>query len=181
VRAAGGRPPALLVLALLVPSSSVTRFWCDRVQRRGGLVHQDHVRLDGDGAGDAQPLRLPARQAQARRLQAVFHLVPQRGPAQRVLDDLVQLVLVVLAVDARPVGDVVVDRLGERVRFLEDHADAPAHGDRRDILAVQRDPAVINFAFHAGPATRSFMRLKARSTVVLPLPDEPMNAVISCS
>ena len=31
------------------------------------------------------------------------------------------------------------------------------------------------------PATRSFIRLNARSTVVLPLPDEPMKAVISCS
>jgi hypothetical protein len=29
--------------------------------------------------------------------------------------------------------------------------------------------------------TRSFMRLNARSTVDLPLPDEPMNAVISFS
>src|SRR5580704_8131093 len=31
------------------------------------------------------------------------------------------------------------------------------------------------------PGMRSFMRLNARSTVVLPLPDEPMKAVTSCS
>ena len=31
------------------------------------------------------------------------------------------------------------------------------------------------------PGTRSFIRLNARSTVDLPLPDEPMNAVISFS
>ena len=37
----------------------------DRVERRGGLVHQDHVRLDGDRPRDAQPLRLPAGQGQA--------------------------------------------------------------------------------------------------------------------
>ena len=83
----------------------------DRVQCRAGLIHEDHVRLDGERAGDAQPLRLPTGQAQARRLQAVLHLVPQRGLPQRVLDDLVQLARVALAVDARPVGDVVVDLL----------------------------------------------------------------------
>ena len=115
------------------------------------LVHQDDVGLDGERAGDAEPLRLPAGQAQARLVQPVLHLVPQRGLAQRALDDLVQLVLVADAVDARPVGHVVVDRLGERVRLLEDHADAPAHGDRRDARAVERGAAVVHVTFDAGP------------------------------
>ena len=37
----------------------------DRVEGRGRLVEQDHLRLDGDGAGDAQALLLPAREAEA--------------------------------------------------------------------------------------------------------------------
>jgi hypothetical protein len=37
----------------------------DRVERRARLVEQDDLRLDGDGAGDAQALLLPARQAEA--------------------------------------------------------------------------------------------------------------------
>ena len=37
----------------------------DRVERRAGLVHQDHLGIDGDGAGDAQPLLLAAGQGRA--------------------------------------------------------------------------------------------------------------------
>ncbi len=44
----------------------------DRVERRAGLVHQEHLGLDGDRAGDAQPLLLAARQAERRR--------PRAGP-----------------------------------------------------------------------------------------------------
>ena len=33
----------------------------DRVERRGGLVEQQHLGFDGNGAGDAQTLLLPAR------------------------------------------------------------------------------------------------------------------------
>jgi len=33
----------------------------DRIERRARLVHQDHLRLDGERAGDAQPLLLAAR------------------------------------------------------------------------------------------------------------------------
>src|SRR3712207_8828107 len=36
----------------------------------------------------------------------------------------------------RPVGHVVVDRLGERVRLLEDHADPAAYLDRVDVVVV---------------------------------------------
>src|SRR3712207_7666573 len=44
------------------------------------------------------------------------------------LDKLVHVALE--AVEPRPKGDVVVDRLGERVRLLEDHPDPPADVDR---------------------------------------------------
>src|SRR5262249_60811029 len=140
-----GDGPARLDL----PHPTLDRRGRDRVEGRAGLVHEDRVRLDGERAGDAQPLRLPTGQTQARLAQAVLHLVPQRGLAQRALDDLVQLALVVLAVDARPVGDLVIDRLREGVRLLEDHPDAPAHGDRGDILAVQRGSAIADVALHA--------------------------------
>src|ERR1041385_3421301 len=35
------------------------------VKSRGGLVHENDVRLDGDCPGDAEPLLLAAREAQA--------------------------------------------------------------------------------------------------------------------
>ena len=49
----------------------------DRIERRAGLVHQDHVGLDRDRAGDAQALLLPAGQARAGALQAVLDLLPE--------------------------------------------------------------------------------------------------------
>src|SRR3954468_5101655 len=53
----------------------------DRVKRRAGLVHEDHLGLDRDGAGDAQALLLAARQADARLREAVLDLLPQAGAA----------------------------------------------------------------------------------------------------
>ena len=38
----------------------------DRVERRAGFVHQQHLGRGRDGAGDAQALLLAARQAGAR-------------------------------------------------------------------------------------------------------------------
>ena len=52
------------------------------IERGGGLVHEDHVRLDGERARDAQPLLLAARQAQRAVLQPVLHLVPERRVVQ---------------------------------------------------------------------------------------------------
>ena len=62
----------------------------DRVQRRARLVHEHHLGLHGQRAGDAKPLRLPAGEPERRLVETILHLVPQRGLAQRVLDDLVQ-------------------------------------------------------------------------------------------
>jgi hypothetical protein len=80
-------------------------------------------------------------------------------------------------VDARAVGDVLVDRLRERVRLLEHHADAGAqfHDVDRlvvDVLAVERDVAA-----DAAPSMVSFMRFRQRRKVDLPQPDGPISAV----
>jgi hypothetical protein len=77
------------------------------------------------------------------------------------------------AVDARAVGDVVVDRLGKRVGLLEHHADAGAQlhhvdPDRR-CRAVEADVAL-----GRGRSMVSFIRLMQRRKVDLPQPDGPM-------
>ena len=95
----------------------------DRVERRGRLVEQQHLGLDRERARDAEALLLTAREAERALLEAVLDLIPERRLAQRLLDALVEVVLHPEV--ARAPGDVVVDRLGERVRLLEDHADAP--------------------------------------------------------
>ena len=116
----------------------------DRVERRRRLVHQDHVRLDREAAGDAEALLLATGEAERRFLQPVLDFIPQCGTAKRPLDPPIEAGLE--AQHARPERHVVVDRLRERVRLLEDHADPPPHLDRIDagaveILAVVEDRA----------------------------------------
>ena len=112
-------------------------------------------------------------------LQAVLDLVPEAGLLEAGLDDLVEIGLGRgKAVDARAVGDVLVDRLRERVRLLEHHADAGAqlhHVERLDRRCPRRRCVIL-------PVTRaiamvSFMRLMQRRNVDLPQPDGPMKAV----
>src|SRR4051812_15847852 len=105
-----------------------------RVQRRARLVHQDHLGVDRERARDAQPLLLAARQPYARRVYAVLDLLPQPGPAQRLLD---MLPVDLARRQPQAGGDVVIDRhRRERVGLLEDHADRAAHGDHVDALVV---------------------------------------------
>ena len=87
---------------------------------------QDHFRLDRHGAGDAQALLLAAGEAEPVGLQLVLDLVPDRGPAQRRFDPLVELGARHLLVEPDAEGDVLVDRHRKRRRLLEHHADARA-------------------------------------------------------
>jgi hypothetical protein len=107
----------------------------DRVERRGGLVHQDHVGLDRERSCNAEPLLLAARQRKRASLQPVLDLVPERGLLQRTVDPLIEVAA--HPQRAWPVRDVVVDRLRERIRPLEDHADPLPHLDGVDAAAVQ--------------------------------------------
>src|SRR5215831_11736404 len=95
----------------------------NRIERRARLVEQDHLGTDRDGAGDAEPLLLAAREAQARGIELVLDLVPQCAAAQRLLDPTVHLGLGNLLIEADAEGDVLVDRHRKRRRLLEHHAD----------------------------------------------------------
>ena len=101
--------------------------------------HGSSIRItsgfDGQRARDAEPLLLAAGHAEGVGLEPVLDLVPERAAAQRALDDLVHVAL--HAQHPRAEGDVVVDRLGERVRLLEHHADPLAHLDGVDGRAVE--------------------------------------------
>jgi hypothetical protein len=94
-----------------------------------------------------RPLLLAAREVERRAVEPVAHLVPEGGLVEAPLDDLAERDGVLHAVDPWAEGDVVVDRLRERVALLEDHADAPAeqHGidvGCVDVRAVERHLAV---------------------------------------
>src|ERR1019366_7599015 len=98
----------------------------NRIERRAGLVEQDHLGPHRDGAGDAEPLLLAAGQAEARGVQLVLDLVPQRAAAQRLFDAAVHLGSGNLLVEPDAERDVLIDRHRKRRRLLEHHADPRA-------------------------------------------------------
>ncbi len=75
----------------------------------------------------------------------VLHFVPQPGAAQAFFHNRVEIALALgQAVDARAIGDVVIDRFGEGVGLLEHHAHPCAqlhhiHPAGIDILPIQLD------------------------------------------
>ena len=121
----------------------------DRVERGARLVHEDHGRLDCDGARDAQTLLLTTGKAGTWLVEAVLDFVPQVRAAQGLLDDLFALgVREALTVELEAREDVVLDRHGwERVWALEDHTDLGADADRVNawavnVVAVEQDLAL---------------------------------------
>ena len=151
----------------------------DRVERRAGLVHQQHLRLDRDGAGDAQPLLLAAGQARAGLVQPVLDLVPEVGALERLLDDGVELALLADAVELQAGRHVVVDRHGgERVRA----AGRPCRRCGGRSTGSTPEPYRFSSSSITLPSTRppgvtSCIRFRVRRKVDLPQPDGPMKAV----
>ena len=116
------------------------------VERTCRLVHQQHLGLDRECAGDAKALLLAAGEAERVFLQAVLDLVPNRRAAQGFFNDLIELCLVLHAVRARTVGNVIVNAHWEGVRLLEHHTHLTpklAHIDGRvkNVLALIADAA----------------------------------------
>src|ERR1017187_4250999 len=120
-----------------------------RVECRGRFVHEQHLRLHGERARNAQALLLAARKADGRRVQAVFDLVPKRGHAQRLFHAFGEQRAVAKAVQSQADRDVVGDGHGrERIRFLEHHADAAADDDRLNTGRVNVVTEQANLAGH---------------------------------
>ena len=115
------------------------------IQGRTGFVHQDHLGLEGDGPGDAEPLLLAAGEPGAGLIQPVADLLPETGLFQRILDNPVQFAPAPgQAMDPGAIGNIVIDGLGKRVGFLKDHAHPGPQGhhvDRTviDVQAVKQD------------------------------------------
>ncbi len=119
----------------------------DRVERRAGLVHQDDFGADSDGAGDAQSLLLPPRQAGPRLVQSVLDLVEEAGLDQAAFHHFIHLGTAAdLTMDTRSIDNIFIDRLGERIGLLKHHADARAQFDdinhrSVDVFIFKRDLA----------------------------------------
>jgi hypothetical protein len=117
----------------------------DGVDGDGELVQAEDLRLVGQRARDGQALLLAAGQPGAQRVQAVLDLVPQRGLAQALLDQAVQLAAVAQAGAAGGEGHVVVDGEGQADRQRGHHADLAAQlvdvAQALHVLAVHLDRA----------------------------------------
>ena len=130
----------------------------NRVQRGTGLVHQNDFRLDRYGPGDTEPLLLAAAHAGTGFSQPVLNLIPQAGLLEGGLDDLIKLSPAVnQAMNAGPVGNIIVNGFGKGIGFLEDHPHLGPQGDHIngfvvDILPIQhhlpRDPAAVHRVIH---------------------------------
>src|SRR3989441_2786084 len=110
---------------------------CDRIEGGARLVHEDDLRLDREGARNAEALLLAARETRAALVERVLDLVPEGGLLQAGQHGGVQLVPVSFPVQSQPGRHVVVD--GHRrkgVRFLEHHSDPPAHAHRGEFVNV---------------------------------------------
>lgn len=134
--------PLQLVHQLLDPKCG------DRVERGCRLVHEQHVGARSDRPRHAQSLLLSARERVCAGIELVLDLIPERGPVERLLDEAVHVTLE--ATDLRSERDVVVDRLGERVRCLKHNSDVPAHFDWVDLGAVEVDTVIRDLPFYAG-------------------------------
>src|SRR4051794_39421862 len=80
----------------------------DRIERRAGLVEQNHLGPHRDRARDAEPLLLAAGKAEATCIELVLDLVPQRAATQRLFDPAVHLGFGDLLIEADAEGDVFV-------------------------------------------------------------------------
>ena len=120
----------------------------DRVEGRARFVHEEHLGLDRDGAGDAQALLLAAGKRGTRLIEAVLHFLPEVGAAQRALHDFLRVGLLdLLRIEPHPRQHIVANRHGgEGIGTLEDHAHVLADGHRVhpgavNIIAVDKDVA----------------------------------------
>ena len=131
-------------------------------------------RLDGDRSARCRDAAAARPRGRAR--SSLSRLLTSSQSAARwsaALDAAVEVVL--HPEDPEAEGDVVVDRLRERVRLLEDHADpapAPRRGRRRRRRGRCRGRGRLPWTRALG--TRSFIRLRQRRACVLPQPDGPM-------
>jgi len=116
---------------------------------RAGLIQQKDLRLDCECASNTKALLLSAGKRAGGLVELVLHLAPERGALQTLFDGIFDQ-RTADSVDAQAVGDVIEDGLGERIGFLEHHADAAA--DAGDVHTEQALAIQQQFAGHAGIA-----------------------------
>src|SRR5215212_5552255 len=132
------------------------------VEGARGLIEQEHLRFEGEGAGHSDALLLSdgegLRIAPGQRVVQPHHL--EQPSRVRVLTR-----------EARPVENRLLDRVAEERGDLEDHSNPPPQLQR--VQGARRLPVQVDL-----PRRRSIRRLMARSKLLFPAPEGPTTAVI---
>src|SRR5690606_10107211 len=146
----------------------------DRIERRARLIHQDGLGGNRDGTGDAEPLLLATGKTGGWLVPTILHFREQASLLPAAFNDLVNVSRRAREpVDTRTIGDVLVDRLRERVGLLEDHAYASAQchhveGTVDDRCSVELDAtfysATLDRIVHAVEAAQEGGLAAARGT-----------------
>src|SRR5215813_3186396 len=97
-----------------------------------------------------QTLLLTTRERKPALIQLVFHLVPQCGTAQCLLD--LGSFIAFVTIEPQSESDVVEDAGREGIRLLEDHADKSTHRDGVDAVTVDITAAITYVSFEAKSA-----------------------------
>src|SRR6476660_9999967 len=86
-------------------------------------------------------------------MQAILRLIPQGGFLQRPLDLFIQEAAGRLSANTESISHILINRLWERIRLLEDHTDTHPHLERIDLrikdinrIGIQNDLAVRSIA-----------------------------------
>src|SRR5258708_10997597 len=99
----------------------------DRIERRARLVEQDNFGLHRHGAGDAEPLLLAARQAEADGRELGLYLFPKDRAAPRRFGPGIELGARQALVEPYAERDILIDRHRKRPRLLDHPAHARPH------------------------------------------------------
>ena len=80
-------------------------------------------------------------------MESILDFIPDGGIFQAQLDRFIQSCLVINTGNAQTIDDILLDRFGERIRLLKDHADTAAQRDYVgcgivNLCAVKADAAI---------------------------------------
>src|SRR5690554_438873 len=92
---------------------------CNGIQSRGRFIHENHLRGDRYGTCYAESLLLTSTESQCILFEFILHLVPQGSLYKALLHQLIEIASI--SVDSCTPGNILVDALRKRVRFLKDH------------------------------------------------------------
>ena len=119
----------------------------NRIKRRSRLIKQHQLRLGGERARNTQALLLTSGKIKGQVTQPVFYLVPQGGTLERGFHLVVQGTLVVITTHAQAIGNIFINRLGERIRLLKHHANTHAYLNRVHIRVQQIGVVRVQYQF----------------------------------